>query len=116
MTGQSFARELLSATLIIVGEPFYVNLGPEIASTILAAIATVLGVLPFMFWRYGPSIRERSHYSQEVGCWRRLCAGLEVCKASLHPMTDTAFVPLAQIKKAAKEEEERARSGAPLSA
>lgn len=66
VTGQSFAREIMSATLIVVGEPFYNNLGPQVATTILAAIATVLGVLPFLFFKYGPKIRERSRFSQEI--------------------------------------------------
>lgn len=66
MTGQSLLREAMSATLVVVGTPFYANLGPPIATSILAAIATVLAVLPFVFWRYGPAIRSRSAYSQAV--------------------------------------------------
>ena len=66
VTGQSFAREAFSAIFIIVGEPFYHNLGPPTATSILGGVATVLGVIPFAFYRYGPAIRERSHYSHEV--------------------------------------------------
>jgi len=39
---------------------------PAVASTILAAIATVLGVLPFVFFKYGPTIRSRSAFSLEI--------------------------------------------------
>lgn len=67
VTGQSFARELMSAGLIIAGQDFYEKVGYPEATTILAAFATILGVLPFVFSRYGPRIRERSHYSLEVG-------------------------------------------------
>lgn len=66
VTGQSFARELMSAGLIVVGQTYYTNLGPQVATTILAAIATALGVLPFLFYLYGPKIRDRSKYSQEI--------------------------------------------------
>lgn len=40
--------------------------GFEWASTILAILATVMGAFPFMFYRYGPSIRKRSRYAQEI--------------------------------------------------
>jgi hypothetical protein len=66
VTGQSFARELISAGLIVAGSDFYENVGYPEATSILAAFAAVLGVLPFVFSRYGPRIRERSHYSLEV--------------------------------------------------
>lgn len=66
VTGQSFARELMSAGLIIAGQDFYENVGYPQATTILAAFATILGVLPFVFSKYGPRIRERSAYSLEV--------------------------------------------------
>ena len=39
---------------------------PAIATTILAAIATLLGVLPFVFFRWGPTIRARSSFSLEI--------------------------------------------------
>ena len=68
ITGQSFMREGMSASLVIVGSNFYNDLGPQVASSILAAIATALAVLPFLFWRFGPTIRARSAYYQQVCC------------------------------------------------
>ncbi|KAG6909477.1 hypothetical protein DXG01_017199 [Tephrocybe rancida] len=49
VTGQSFAR-----------------VGFQWASTILAILATVMGLFPFLFYIYGPNIRQRSHYAQEL--------------------------------------------------
>jgi hypothetical protein len=66
VTGQSFARELMSAGLIVAGQDFYETVGYPEATTILAAFATLLGVLPFVFSHYGPRIRARSRYSLEI--------------------------------------------------
>lgn len=78
VTGQSFARELMSAGLIIAGQDYYETVGYPEATTILAAFATVLGVLPFVFSRYGPTIRARSHYSLEVSCFSMITDSLMV--------------------------------------
>jgi len=66
VTGQSFLREALSAGIVIVGQNFYTDVRPAIATTILAAIATLLGVLPFVFFKWGPTIRARSAFSLEI--------------------------------------------------
>jgi hypothetical protein len=36
------------------------------ASTILAILATVMGVFPFLFYKFGPLIRRKSRYAQEL--------------------------------------------------
>lgn len=56
----------MSAGLIVAGQDFYETVGYPEATSILAAFATVLGVLPFVFAHYGPRIRERSRYALEV--------------------------------------------------
>jgi uncharacterized membrane protein YdfJ with MMPL/SSD domain len=56
----------MSAGLIVAGQDFYETVGYPEATTILAAFATVLGVLPFVFAHYGPRIRARSRYSLEI--------------------------------------------------
>ena len=97
MTGQSFARELMSAALIIVGPTFYRNVGYPESTTILASLAVVLGVTPFIFYRYGHRIRENSNYSQEV--------------SAIHLLTQRRGLNTLclQIKAAARKEAERAR-------
>jgi hypothetical protein len=40
--------------------------GYQWASTILAILATVMGIFPFLFYKYGPRIRARSRYAQEL--------------------------------------------------
>ncbi|KNZ72482.1 Polyamine transporter 1 [Termitomyces sp. J132] len=60
VTGQSFARDTS------VGSHHWCIVGFEWASTILAILATLMGVFPFLFYRYGPTIRQRSRYAQEI--------------------------------------------------
>ncbi|KAG5732343.1 Polyamine transporter 1 [Termitomyces sp. T112] len=66
VTGQSFARECFCGILALFGVQFYHDVGFEWASTILAILATLMGVFPFLFYRYGPTIRQRSRYAQEI--------------------------------------------------
>lgn len=66
VTGQSFARENLCGLLSLFAVRFYEDLGSQWASTILAILATVMGTFPFIFYKYGPRIRERSPYAQEL--------------------------------------------------
>jgi len=63
----------MSAGLIVAGQDFYETVGYPEATSILAAFATVLGVLPFVFSHYGPRIRERSRYSLEVSRRSFIC-------------------------------------------
>ncbi|KAG5641735.1 hypothetical protein DXG03_004307 [Asterophora parasitica] len=66
VTGQSFARENICGIMCLVSVPFYQNLGFQWASTILAILATVMGIFPFIFYKYGPWIRRNSRYAQEL--------------------------------------------------
>ncbi|KAG6901625.1 hypothetical protein C0995_009898 [Termitomyces sp. Mi166 len=36
------------------------------ASMILAILATLMGAFPFVFYKYGPTIRRKSRYAQEI--------------------------------------------------
>jgi len=36
------------------------------ASTILGILATVMGIFPFLFYKFGPRIRQTSRYAQEL--------------------------------------------------
>ncbi|GLB42212.1 putative mfs general substrate transporter [Lyophyllum shimeji] len=65
VTGQSFARESICGILCLVSVPFYENVGFQWASTILAILATMMGLFPFLFYKFGPWIRQSSRYAQE---------------------------------------------------
>jgi hypothetical protein len=36
------------------------------ASTILGILATIMGLFPFLFYKFGPRIRQGSRYAQEL--------------------------------------------------
>ncbi|KAG6808494.1 hypothetical protein H0H93_016867, partial [Arthromyces matolae] len=56
----------ICGTLALVTVPFYENVGFQWASTILAILSTLMGIFPFLFYRYGPLIRQKSRYAQEL--------------------------------------------------
>jgi hypothetical protein len=66
VTGQSFAREFISAGMIIAGQRFFESIGYPEATTILAAIATAMAPIVFVFFWKGPQIRARSSFSQMI--------------------------------------------------
>ncbi|KAF8231516.1 MFS general substrate transporter [Tricholoma matsutake] len=74
VTGQSFARGMLKiltchplcGILSLVTVQFYDNVGYRWATTILAILATVMGVFPFLFYKFGPRIRQSSRYAQQL--------------------------------------------------
>jgi hypothetical protein len=45
---------------------FLTIVGYAWASTILAILATVMGIFPFLFYKFGPQIRTRSRYAKEL--------------------------------------------------
>ncbi|KAF8069059.1 MFS general substrate transporter [Lyophyllum atratum] len=66
VTGQSFARESICGILCLVSVSFYQNVGFQWASTILGILATLMGLFPFVFYKFGPWIRKSSRYAQEL--------------------------------------------------
>lgn len=44
----------------------YRRLGPPVATSILAALSTVLAAVPFLLLRHGSQLRERSHASKAL--------------------------------------------------
>ena len=40
--------------------------GYKWASTVIAILATVMGIFPFLFYKFGPQIRASSRYAQEL--------------------------------------------------
>jgi MFS family permease len=65
----AFLRALVSGIMPLFAYPMFAGLGGNIAGSILAAVATLFCVTPFIFLKYGRLLRERSpfaRYSAEV--------------------------------------------------
>lgn len=56
-------RYVAAGGMVVVGIPFYENLGVHYTLTILACISAAVAPLPYLFWIYGPAIRKRSKYA-----------------------------------------------------
>jgi uncharacterized membrane protein YuzA (DUF378 family) len=65
----AFLRALVSGIMPLFAYPMFSGLGGNVAGSILAAVATLFCVTPFVFMKYGRILRERSEfakYSAEV--------------------------------------------------
>ncbi|KAK1138946.1 hypothetical protein N8T08_001645 [Aspergillus melleus] len=62
--GLILVRASTCAVVLPFTHPMYVNLGYNVASSILAAIATLFCVAPVVFIRYGKRIREASKFAR----------------------------------------------------
>ncbi|PWN48561.1 MFS general substrate transporter [Violaceomyces palustris] len=60
LAAQSFLRNTLAATFPLFSRQMYSSVSPPVASTILASIGALLGVVPFILLYYGEAIRKRS--------------------------------------------------------
>lgn len=56
-------RYVAAGGMVVVGVPFYENLGVHYTLTILACISALLAPLPYVFYVLGPKIRRRSKYA-----------------------------------------------------
>ncbi|PVH80656.1 fluconazole resistance protein 1, partial [Cadophora sp. DSE1049] len=63
-SSMAFLRAILSGALPLFANQMYGALGASHATTILAAVATVFCVTPFLFLRYGERLRERSDFAR----------------------------------------------------
>ena len=66
LAAASCARSLFGAVLPFAGTPMYLNLGIAWASSLLGFMCLAMMVIPFVFIRYGDSIRRRSKFCQEL--------------------------------------------------
>ncbi|KAK9243400.1 MFS general substrate transporter [Lipomyces tetrasporus] len=68
--GNGFARDILAGILTIPATPFFENIGGdrhlEYASTILFCISVVLVVSVYTIYWYGPALRKRSPFAQQL--------------------------------------------------
>ncbi|KAK6387383.1 hypothetical protein LTS17_000651 [Exophiala oligosperma] len=69
------ARSVMGAVMPLVGKPMYANLGPNWAGTLLGLLLVVIAPIPFVFYRYGGRIRERSILIKNMQNEVRILAG-----------------------------------------
>jgi hypothetical protein len=62
----SLVRSVLSATFPLLGSPLYNGLGYHWAGTLLAALATVFCIVPWVFTVYGAKLRAKSRFAAWV--------------------------------------------------
>lgn len=60
IAAQGFMRNTLGAVAPLFGAQFFHNVGSQYAGLILALVATLLTLLPFILYKFGPTIRARS--------------------------------------------------------
>lgn len=86
--GNGFARDVLAGIAALYATPLYTNIGPApnnlaYASTILACLAICVTVPIYIFYFYGPRIRARSKFAQEISSERAQHSGAR--RASMRP-------------------------------
>ena len=64
--GNALARDFLAGVSAMYAGPLYHNLGLEWASTLLAFLASLVAIPVYVFYKYGPAIRERSKFAQTL--------------------------------------------------
>ncbi|KAL4876860.1 major facilitator superfamily domain-containing protein [Aspergillus karnatakaensis] len=60
----AFLRGIASACMPLFAYPMYSGLGSNVATSIIAAIATAFCFTPFVFLRFGKQLRERSRFAR----------------------------------------------------
>lgn len=66
LAAQSFLRNFLAGTLNLAVPTFYTRLTPPVASSVLGAIAAVLGLTPFVLLAFGAKIRSVSRVAKAL--------------------------------------------------
>ncbi|KAK5019531.1 putative MFS transporter [Cryomyces antarcticus] len=64
IAGQGLMRNTLGGVAPLFASQFFTNLGSQWAGLLLALVATLLTFIPFLFFKYGPKLRERSKLAQ----------------------------------------------------
>ncbi|KAF2719971.1 benomyl/methotrexate resistance protein [Polychaeton citri CBS 116435] len=60
LVGMTLSRYVISGPMVIVSVPMYENLGVHWALTLLGCLALLMAPVPFIFYRYGATIRKYS--------------------------------------------------------
>jgi hypothetical protein len=60
----SFLRGIASACMPLFAYPMYSGLGSNVATSIIAAVATVFAFTPFVFLKFGKQLRQKSRFAR----------------------------------------------------
>lgn len=63
LAAKTFIRSFWGAAVVLFTEQMYKRLGDQWASTLLAFLSLACCAIPFLFWKYGAKIREKSKYA-----------------------------------------------------
>lgn len=66
LAAASTSRSMLAVALPFATQPMYTRLGIPWACSLLGFLGVALGIIPFMFLRYGETIRSRSKFCREL--------------------------------------------------
>jgi hypothetical protein len=66
MAAATFSRSILAAALSVVGYRMYDRLGVQWAFTLLGCLSFLMASIPFLFIKFGPKMRLRSKFCQEL--------------------------------------------------
>ncbi|KAI9653474.1 MAG: hypothetical protein M1831_006022 [Alyxoria varia] len=83
--GNALARDFLAGIAAMYSTPMYENIGDkpiEYASTVLACLAFVVTMPIYVFYFYGPQIRARSKFAQELAADRQETEGRRASQLS----------------------------------
>ncbi|PWY98326.1 MFS general substrate transporter [Testicularia cyperi] len=73
--GNALARDFLAGISAMYATPLYNRLGLEWASTLLAFLAIIVAIPIYVFYKWGPQIRERSKFAQTLASDRAANGG-----------------------------------------
>ncbi|KAI8715730.1 hypothetical protein NCS52_01081300 [Fusarium sp. LHS14.1] len=63
IAGNTFLRSLCGAGFPLFARQMFEGMGIQYAATLLGCVAAVLAPIPFIFYRYGAKIRQKSNYA-----------------------------------------------------
>lgn len=63
IAGNTFLRSLAGAGFPLFARQMFTGMGIQWAATLLGCVAVVLAPIPFIFYRYGAKIRQKSAYA-----------------------------------------------------
>ncbi|KAI9172684.1 Major facilitator superfamily multidrug transporter mdrA [Paramyrothecium foliicola] len=67
LASNAVIRSIFGAVLPLAATKMYTTMSPQIAGTVCGAMLVMMIPIPFVFWRYGHRIRERSKVIREIG-------------------------------------------------
>jgi hypothetical protein len=106
LAGNAVARSIMGAVLPLAGPALYASLGANWAGTLLGLLEAICIPIPFIFYRYGGRIREKSSLIRAMEVERRREERKEKRKI------DRAAVAAAEAERMKGEEENSAVKGA----